>query len=201
RGCAHGARKHIDQRAARHAAEVAASLRGGPRDHRGAVVGPGATRKGGAADVIIWQTGTAGRLPRLIRGRTSGPVFLTERRARTELPPGDIDPSSGRARLSYEQAEALFRKASGGATLHQLRHSALTHDAEDGTSTPVLMARSGHTSVRSLVRYARVSEEALARHHAMRDPARRRPTAPAAPSARSVLTADGEVPASARPGR
>ena len=26
--------------------------------------------------------------------------------------------------------------ASGGATLHQLRHSALTHDAEDGTCTP-----------------------------------------------------------------
>jgi hypothetical protein len=37
------------------------------------------------------------------------------------------------ARLSYQQAEALFREApSGGATLHQLRHAALTHDAEDG---------------------------------------------------------------------
>ena len=63
----------------------------------------------------------------------------------------------GRARLSYQQAEALFSEASGGATLHQLRHSALTHDAEDGTGTPMLMARSGHTSVRSLARYARVS--------------------------------------------
>jgi integrase/recombinase XerD len=41
------------------------------------------------------------------------------------------------------QAEALFTKASGGATLHQLRHSALTHDAEDGTGTPMLMARAG----------------------------------------------------------
>ncbi len=58
--------------------------------------------------------------------------------------------------------------------LHQLRHSALTHDAEDGTSTPMLMARSGHTSVRSLAKYARVSAEALARHQAERDPARRR---------------------------
>jgi integrase/recombinase XerC/integrase/recombinase XerD len=154
-------------------------------------------RKGGAADVIIWQTGTARLLPRLLRGRTSGPVFLTQRRARTELPPGDVDPASGRARLSYEQAEALFRRASGGATLHQLRHSALTHDAEDGTSTPVLMARSGHASVRSLVRYAHVSEEALARHQAMRDPARRRP---AAMAARSVLTAGGEVTARTRSG-
>jgi integrase/recombinase XerC/integrase/recombinase XerD len=76
--------------------------------------------------------------------------------------------------LSYQQAEAIFKAASGGATLHQLRHSALTHDAEDGTGTPMLMARSGHTSVRSLAKYARVSAEALARHQAGRDPARRR---------------------------
>ena len=79
-----------------------------------------------------------------------------------------------RSHNSYQQAEALFAEASGGATLHQLRHSALTHDAEDGTGTPMLMARSGHTSVRSLARYARVSTEALARHQAGRDPARRR---------------------------
>lgn len=131
-------------------------------------------RKGGAVDVIVWQTSTARLLPRLLKGRTSGPVFLTDRRARVPLPPGDIDAASGRARLSYTHAEALFKQASGGATLHQLRHSALTHDAEDGTSTPMLMARSGHTSVRSLAKYARVSAEALQRHQAERDPARRR---------------------------
>ena len=79
----------------------------------------------------------------------------------------------GYARV-HQQAAALFSKASGGATLHQLRDSALTHDAEDGTGTPMLMARSGHTSVRSLAKYARVSAEALARHQAERDPARRR---------------------------
>ena len=78
------------------------------------------------------------------------------------LPAADLD-LSGRARLSYQQAAALFSEASGGATLHQLRHSALTHDAEDGTGTPMLMARSGHTSVRSLAKYAKVSAEALAR--------------------------------------
>jgi integrase len=131
-------------------------------------------RKGGAIDWIVWQTGTARLLPRLLNGRTSGPVFLTDRRARVQLPPGDIDSGSGRARLSYSHAEALFRAASSGATLHQLRHSALTHDAEDGTSAPMLMNRSGHTSVRSLVRYARVSVEALQRHQAEHDPARRR---------------------------
>jgi integrase/recombinase XerC/integrase/recombinase XerD len=130
-------------------------------------------RKGGAMDVIVWQTATARLLPRYLKGRTSGPLFVTDRRARVELPPGDLD-ERGRARLSYERAEELFRTATGGKTLHQLRHSALSHDADDGTSTPMLMARSGHTSIRSLARYARVSAEALARHQAERDPARRR---------------------------
>jgi integrase len=131
------------------------------------------TRKGGAQDTIVWQTGTARLLPRLLRGRTSGPVFVTERKARVELPKADLD-DQGHARLSYDQARQIFQRASGGATLHQLRHSALTHDAESGTSTPMLMARSGHTSVRSLAKYARVSAEALARHQAEHDPASRR---------------------------
>jgi integrase/recombinase XerC/integrase/recombinase XerD len=131
-------------------------------------------RKGGAVDVIVWQTGTARLLPRLLKGRRTGPVFLTDRRARVQLPPCDIDPVSGRARLSYRQAEDLFKAASGGATLHQLRHSALTHDAEAGASTPMLMAKSGHTSVASLARYARPSAEALARWQERNDPARRR---------------------------
>ena len=98
---------------------------------------------------------------------------MTERKARVQLPAADLD-ERGRARLSYQQAEALFARASGGATLHQLRHSALTHDAETGTGTPMLMKRSGHTSVRSLVKYAQVSAEALMRHQAEHDPARRR---------------------------
>ena len=130
-------------------------------------------RKGGAQDVIVWQTGTARLLPKLLKGRTSGPVFVTERKARVQLPAADLD-ADGHARLSYEQASQIFKRASGNATLHQLRHSALTHDAEEGTSTPMLMARSGHTSVRSLAKYARVSAEALARHQAENDPASRR---------------------------
>jgi integrase len=131
-------------------------------------------RKGGAADVITWSTSTARLLPRLLKGRRSGPLFLTERKARVELPPGDIDQASGKARLSYEQAEQLFKAASGGATLHQLRHSALTHLAEEGMSAPMLMTKSGHTSITSLAKYARPSADALARWEAERDPARRR---------------------------
>ena len=131
-------------------------------------------RKGGATDIITWQTGTARLLPRLLNGRKTGPLFLTDRRARVPLAPGDIDPTTGKARVSYRRADELFDKTTGGWTLHQLRHSALTHAAEDGANTSTLMAYSGHTSVASLARYARVSPEALARWQAERDPARRR---------------------------
>jgi integrase/recombinase XerC/integrase/recombinase XerD len=130
-------------------------------------------RKGGAIDVVTWQTGTARLLPRLLKGRRSGPVFVTMRRPRAgvEFASADLD-EEGRARLSYKQAEAMFKAASGGKTLHQLRHSALTHAAEDGMSTPMMMTKSGHKSVRSLARYARPSIEALQRHEAEHDPAR-----------------------------
>ncbi|WP_232304076.1 site-specific integrase [Pseudofrankia sp. DC12] len=131
-------------------------------------------RKGNAVDVIVWRTGSARLLPRLLKGRTAGPVFVTDRRARLALPPADLDPGSGRARLSYRRAAELFTAATGGATLHQLRHSALTHAAEDGANTSTLLSYSGHTSVASLARYARVSPEALARWQAGRDPAARR---------------------------
>ncbi|WP_329073485.1 tyrosine-type recombinase/integrase [Amycolatopsis sp. NBC_01480] len=136
-------------------------------------------RKGGAADTIAWQTKTARLLPRLLEGRTEGPLFLTHRRARVELASGDIDPASGRARLSYRRAEELLGEwtadlQSGPWNLHWLRHSALTHAAEDGASTPMLMALSGHTNVNSLGRYSKVSASALARWQAGRDPVARR---------------------------
>jgi len=131
-------------------------------------------RKGSAVDVIIWQTATARLLPRLLKGRTRGPVFLTDRRARLPLATADLDPGTGQARLSYRRAAELFTAATGGATLHQLRHSALTHAAEDGANTATLLSYSGHTSVASLARYARVSPEALGRWQQQRDPASRR---------------------------
>ncbi|MET7338459.1 site-specific integrase [Nonomuraea sp. NPDC005650] len=136
-------------------------------------------RKGGAVDVIVWQTPTARLLPRLLGGRRAGPVFLTDRRARVPLPSPDVDPDSGRARLSSRRAAELFEQATadlpgGPWTLHQLRHSALTHAAEDGANTSTLLADSGRTSVASLARYARVSPEALARWQQARDPVARR---------------------------
>ncbi|MCT9933039.1 hypothetical protein N5079_22785 [Planotetraspora sp. A-T 1434] len=90
-------------------------------------------RKGGAVDVIVWQTPTARLLPRLLDGRRTGPVFLTDRRARVALPPADVDPGSCRARLSYRRAAELFEQATAELTggpwtrCTKLRHSALAH--------------------------------------------------------------------------
>jgi integrase len=132
--------------------------------------------KGGDIDWLHFQSGAARLLPRLIGARTRGPLFLADRRPVPARAPATVDrcPETGRGRLSYRRAEALFREASGGWTLHQLRHSALTHAAEDGTNLPLLLARSRHASVRSLERYARPGPEAVARHLAETDPARRR---------------------------
>nr|WTB35549.1 PmrA [Streptomyces sp. NBC_00830] len=46
--------------------------------------------------------------------------------------------------------------------------------AENGTSTPMLLARSRHASVRFLERYARPGVDAVTRHVASQDPAARR---------------------------
>jgi site-specific recombinase XerD len=72
--------------------------------------------KGGDTDWLHFQTGSARVLPRLIAGRTRGPLFLTDRAAVPARAPAVMDrcPDTGRARLSYRRAEALFREASGG---------------------------------------------------------------------------------------
>jgi integrase len=100
---------------------------------------------------VFWQTGAAQLLPRLLAGRDRGPVFLAERLPTRAVPTLDLDPETGRSRLSYRRAAHLFQEQTRW-TLHQLRHSALTHAAEDGTNLPMLLARSRHASVRSLER-------------------------------------------------
>jgi hypothetical protein len=106
-------------------------------------------------------------LSRYLPGRKRVALFVTERAARRNLglTAADLD-ELGRARLSYDHAEAIFKRWSGGATLHQLQHSSLSHDVELGTGAPMLQAKSGHRDIRSLARYARVGTEALARHQA-----------------------------------
>ena len=134
-------------------------------------------RKGGDRDVMHFQSGAVRLLPKVIAGRTSGPLFLAEGVPAASRVPAlsDLDPSSGRARLSYRRAAEVFKAASGGRTLHQLRHTALTRLAEDAVPLPLLLAKSRHAGLRSLQHYARPGEEAVARLTAEHDPARRRP--------------------------
>jgi integrase len=130
--------------------------------------------KGGDIELVHFQSGAARLLPRLLAGRKYGPVFLSGRRAPAGTPSLDTCPVTGRARLSYRRAAAVFAEHTGGWTLHQLRHSALTHLAEAGESTVLLMAKSRHRSLRTLQRYARPGDGAVAALTARHDPGRRR---------------------------
>jgi integrase len=140
------------------------------------------TSKGGAIEWVPFASGSARLLPRITRDRTRGPLFLASLRPASARAPAaaDLDPVFGRARLSYRQAEELFDRYSGARTLHQLRHSALTHLAEAGESDVMLMAKSRHRSLQTLQRYARPGPGAVADMTARNDPeARRRPGKPA----------------------
>jgi integrase/recombinase XerC/integrase/recombinase XerD len=86
----------------------------------------------------------------------------------------DLDPQSGGARLSYEMAEQLFKEHSGGATLHRLRYSRLTHLGDQNVSAPLLLAISGHRQISSLQQYVMPSQAAVAKLMADTDPGRRR---------------------------
>ena len=72
--------------------------------------------------LIGWETKTARLLPRLLHQRREGPLFLADIAPAPGRQPAlpDLDPDSGRARLSYRRAAEVFKLASGGATLHQL---------------------------------------------------------------------------------
>jgi integrase/recombinase XerC/integrase/recombinase XerD len=115
-------------------------------------------------------------LPRLVHNRRGGPLFLANIAPAPARQPAlaDIDPDSGRARLSYRRPAEMFRAASGGWTLHQLRHSRLTHLAEAGVQLPILMSKSRHTSIASLALYVKPTLDAVATATAALDPERRR---------------------------
>lgn len=111
--------------------------------------GAAARRRGGRAreDFVLetdyWDAGTARLLPRLPKGRTRGPVFVTHCRPG----PGKVVavrgvcPDTGLARLSYGQARALLDQHTAvagapgtGWDLHEWRHSGLTHLGEQGVA-------------------------------------------------------------------
>ena len=137
---------------------------------RAAVIG-----KGGHREMVVWASGTARLLSRYLAGRRRGPVFVTNRRP-NQIPAGpDQCPDTGLGRLSYERAWSAFKTISDGWTLHQLRHSSLTHLGKAGVSAILLQAKSRHRDPRTLARYAKPGIEAVAALTAEYDPGRRYP--------------------------
>ncbi|MDQ0578558.1 hypothetical protein QF030_000736 [Streptomyces rishiriensis] len=111
--------------------------------------------------LTVSPSGTAGTdglgevstLPRLLKGRARGPVFITHRKPGPGkvLAPRDVCPDTGLVRLSYGQARmlldehtALGGKSGTGWDLHEWRHSGLTHLGEAGASLLMLRAKSRH---------------------------------------------------------
>ncbi|MGI5488837.1 tyrosine-type recombinase/integrase [Microtetraspora malaysiensis] len=130
----------------------------------------GQAREDFVLETVFWDAGTARLLPRLLKGRTRGPVFVTARRPGPGkvVEPRDVCPDTGAARLSYGQARALLdaHTAMGGPgtgwDLHEYRHSALTHLGEAGASLLMLMAKSRHRKPENLRRYFKPSPDAIA---------------------------------------
>src|SRR6266567_6008643 len=92
---------------------------------------------------------------------TSGPLFVTHRKAR--LPRrADLD-ADGYARLSYRQADTLWKCYTPDWDLHQLRHTAISLRAAHDYTEVDLKRFSGHTSLRSLERYIADNREAAKR--------------------------------------
>jgi integrase len=117
------------------------------------------TVKGGDTMWITWGTDTANLLPRLIAGRERGPLFLSQHRPgphrKATSDPRDICPETERARLGYDRARVLLAHYGNGLRLHQLRHSSATHLGEANVSADVIMAKTGHKSLRSVQRYVK----------------------------------------------
>ena len=67
-------------------------------------------------------------------------------------------------------AGQLFKRYSGSKTLHQLRHSRLTHLGDQNVSAPLLMAIRGHKRLATLQRYVKPSQAAVAALMAAGDP-------------------------------
>ncbi|MFE6405166.1 tyrosine-type recombinase/integrase [Streptomyces alboflavus] len=140
--------------------------------------------KGGDTEFFLFEDEGTALLAEYVGDRTWGPVYLTKikprdwrTRAEQDRGPRDL------CRLSYDRAEQTFKAASrafgiGGEglfdfeflTLHQKRHSRLTHLSEEGWDTPELMTVSHHKSAKTVLRYARPSAAAVGRK--MRERAR-----------------------------
>lgn len=120
--------------------------------------------KGGRPREMFFSRAVGTLLDTYLRTRgspRSGPLFVTHRKAR--LPRrADLTPD-GYARLSYRQADTLWKKYTPGWDLHQLRHTAISVRAAHEYTEVDLKRFSGHTSLRSLERYIADNREAAKR--------------------------------------
>jgi len=63
--------------------------------------------------------------------------------------------------------------ASGGLELHQLRHSAATHLGDQKVPLQLIMAKTRHKSPRTVMRYVKPGDEAVAEVTSLLGPPRR----------------------------
>jgi integrase/recombinase XerD len=120
--------------------------------------------KGGYQREMFFSRAVGTLLDKYLRTRgspCSGPLFVTHRKAR--LPRRADLTSDGYARLSYRQADTLWKKYTPDWDLHQLRHTAISVRAAHEYTEVDLKRFSGHTSLRSLERYIADNREAAKR--------------------------------------
>jgi integrase len=120
--------------------------------------------KGGYQREMFFSRAVGTLLDKYLRTRgfpRSGPLFVTYRKAR--LPrQADLTPD-GYARLSYRQADTLWKHYTPDWDLHQLRHTAISVRAAHDYTEVDLKRFSGHTTLRSLERYIADNREAAKR--------------------------------------
>ena len=120
--------------------------------------------KGGRPREMFFSRTVATLLDKYLATRgqpTAGPLFTTHRKARAPRR-ADLTPD-GYARLSYRQADTLWKQYAPGGTLHQLRHTAISVRAANDYTEVDLKRFSGHQSLRSLERYIAENREAAKR--------------------------------------
>ena len=92
--------------------------------------------------------------------------------------PRDICPHTGRARLGYDRARVLLKKytatvGSDGLELHQFRHFTATHLGDQKVPLQLIMAKTRHKSPRTVMRYVKPGDAAVAEVTSLLAPTRR----------------------------
>ena len=120
--------------------------------------------KGGNTDMVYWASPTARLLARYLAGRSGG-AAVPHHRPLPQSPPPAVTSTPRPAKPGSPTAPRLqaFGRHSGGWTLHQVRHSSLSHLAEGGASAVMLQAKSRHRDLRTLGVCTRPGPEAVAR--------------------------------------